>query len=51
LPKSLYILCKLDKIDHAEAWIISYQHFLGFSQELKTTPLTEYFWAINRAFT
>jgi len=24
LPKNLYIICKFAKIDHVEAWIISY---------------------------
>jgi len=31
------------KIDHAEAWKISYQKSSSFFQELKTTPLKEYF--------
>jgi len=34
-------------MDHAEAWKISNRQSSGFSQELKTTPLTEYFAPIN----
>jgi len=29
-PKNLYIICKFVKIDHAEAWKISYQQSSGF---------------------
>jgi len=46
-PKSLYIICKFVKIDHVEAWKISYQQSSGFFQELKTTPLTENFRPIS----
>jgi len=42
LPKKLYVICSCVKIDHAQAWKISYQPSSVFSQELKTTPLTEY---------
>ena len=35
---NLFIICKCVKIDFAEAWKISYQQCLGFSQELRTAP-------------
>jgi len=35
------------KIDHAEAWKISYQESSEVFQKLETTPLTEYFRPIN----
>jgi len=41
-PKNLYIICKLVKVDHAEAWKSHTSNTQGFSHELKTTPLTEY---------
>jgi len=47
IAQNLCIICKFIKIDHAEAWKMSYQQTSGFFQELKTTPLAEYFRAIN----
>ena len=50
MPKNLCIICKFIKVDHAEAWKISNQQPPGFFQELKPTPLAEYFRPINLRF-
>jgi len=34
----------------AETWKMKYQQFSGCFQELKTTPLTEYFRPVNPLF-
>jgi len=47
IAQNLCIICKFIKIDHTEAWKMSYQQTSGFFQELKTTPLAEYFRAFN----
>jgi len=44
------MICKFIKIDHAEAWKMSYQPSSGYFQELKTTPHTEHFRPINLTF-
>jgi len=45
--KPLHHYLQVIKIDDAEAWNISYQQSSGFSLKLETTPLKEYFRAIN----